>query len=453
MLITSEKRSEKIIKTAKLLEDNEIEQALKVANGLSNYRLAKILREQKRDIILTVLEVMDSYQAAKVVSWLPEEILADLILELEENKVKEILVKLSSDKIVDLLAELEKDWHDKVLTFLSEETRELVQSLASYPEETVGSAMKTSFLAVNESTKVSEATELLTELEDEIEHSDYIYVVDEAEKLLGVISIKELISANKEKRVDEIMKKNAIAVSDLDDVEDAATSLKARHLKMLPVINQGGKLVGVLTMNIALNILSSELTEDLVTISGASAEESFFTPAMSAVKMRLPWMASNIFLNLIAVTIISSFEETIAQVAILAAFLPMITDMGGNVGIQALSVSIRSIALGEVQLRDFWRAIRKELAVGLFNGAALGLIFSLIAFALEGNPILGIIAGTALGINVLLAGMVGGTLPFIIKHFGKDPALMTGPLLTTITDVTGVSVYLGLSTLFLTALL
>lgn len=164
-------------------------------------------------------------------------------------------------------------------------------------------------------------------------------------------------------------------------------------------------------------------------------------------------MAVNIFLNLGAVWVISSFEDTLIQVAILAAFLPMITDMGGNVGIQALSVSIRSMALGESRLGDVWKAVRKETIIGLCNGLALGVLFSVVAFALQGNAVLGLVAGLALGINVLVAGVVGGSMPFLIKRLGKDPAMMTGPVLTTVTDITGVTIFLGLSTVFLTSLM
>ena len=164
-------------------------------------------------------------------------------------------------------------------------------------------------------------------------------------------------------------------------------------------------------------------------------------------------MALNIFLNLGAVWIIAGFEATIAQVAILAAFLPMITDMGGNVGIQSLSVAIRNIALDDARLRDLRRAVCKEVVIGMINGLALGALFAVIAWMLEGNPWIGALAGVALGINVLLAGVVGGCLPFILKRMGRNPAMMTGPILTTITDITGVTIFLGLSTVFLTQML
>ncbi len=229
--------------------------------------------------------------------------------------------------------------------------------------------------------------------------------------------------------------------------------MKYRKFKLLPVLDLQDRLVGVMALHEAIDLLSEELAEDFVSISGASAEESYFTPPKDAIKMRLPWMAANVFLNLGAVAVISTFEDTIAQVAILAAFIPMITDMGGNVGIQALSVSIRSIALGEVQIDDVKRVLRKELSIGLINGLALGSLFAIIAYILQREPMIGLIAGIALGFNVIVAGVVGGTIPFLIKKIGKDPAMMTGPVLTTITDITGVTIYLGLSTIFLWQLL
>jgi len=150
-----------------------------------------------------------------------------------------------------------------------------------------------------------------------------------------------------------------------------------------------------------------------------------------------------------AVAVITGFEETIATVAILAAFIPMITDMGGNVGIQALSVAIRSIALGEARLRDLRKVLRKEVLIGVVNGLSLGLIFAVIAYFMRGDALLALLAGVALGVNVLVAGIIGGALPFLIRAIGKDPAMMTGPILTTITDISGVSIYLGLSTVYI----
>lgn len=249
------------------------------------------------------------------------------------------------------------------------------------------------------------------------------------------------------------MTPNLVAVYTDDDAVMASQLLRNRRLQMLPVLNENDRIVGVVLLDDAIEVLSLNMADMFMHMGASSADETFYTPPLSSVKKRLPWMAGNVFLNFGAVAVIASFEATIEAIAALAIFLPMITDMGGNVGIQALSVSIRSIALGEVRLSEYWRAARKEIIVGLMNGLALGLLFAVIAYYVQSSMILGLVAGTALAINVLVAGIVGGTLPFLIKRWGGDPAMMTGPVLTTITDITGVSIYLGLSTYFLMNLL
>jgi len=333
------------------------------------------------------------------------------------------------------------------------EYKDDVEEIVTYEEESVGAYMEKDFLTGFKDDLVKDAIDMLSKARGEIDNTDYIYVINEDDKLLGVVSVQELAFAARNERLENIMtaKVHVARVNEL--AIEAARLMKYRKFKLLPVLDSKDRLVGVMALHEAIDLLSEELAEDFVSISGASAEESYFTPPKEAIKMRLPWMAANVFLNLGAVAVISTFEDTIAQVAILAAFIPMITDMGGNVGIQALSVSIRSIALGEVQVDDVKRVLRKELSIGLINGLALGLLFSIIAFVLQRDPLIGLIAGAALGFNVIVAGVVGGTIPFLIKKIGKDPAMMTGPVLTTITDITGVTIYLGLSTIFLWQLL
>lgn len=325
--------------------------------------------------------------------------------------------------------------------------------MLTFEEDHAGAFMSTRYLAVELGSTVGQIMEAIRSARAEISNTAYVYVIRSAGQLRGVISLRDLMMEKSKTLVDDVMVSDVFAVRTTDDASEAARRMRSRRLKMMPVVDDQDVLCGVITIDQAMDLLASEVADEFVSISAASPDESFFTPPRETVRRRLPWMASNIFLNLGAVWVISSFEDTLVQVAILAAFLPMITDMGGNVGIQALSVSIRSMALGEARLGDVWKAIHKETVVGLINGLALGLLFSIVAFAIQGNVILGIVAGVALGANVLVAGLVGGTLPFLIKRFGKDPAMMTGPVLTTITDITGVTIYLGLSTVFLASLM
>ncbi|SDM18383.1 magnesium transporter [Halarsenatibacter silvermanii] len=448
-LLDTESLKLQVEKLEALLESGNYEEAVEISQQLSNRRIRDIIIAIPRSNILPFLRGLGWDRAGEIAAWLPEELTIELLKEMEENEQKQLFAHLDSDEVTDLLDHLPYEEQEKLWKKLHPELEEDVKKLSSHGPETAGGHMETEYVAVHRDTTVPEALQKLRRARQRINNTAYVYVTDDREKLIGVISAQELSFADRSEKAEDLMDQD-IHVARVDEpVEEAAKTLQYRRLNLLPVIDEDDKLLGVLTLDTAIDQLSEKLADDFVSLTGASGEESFFTSPKEAIRMRLPWMAFNVFLNLGAVAVISSFEDTIAQIAILAAFLPMITDMGGNVGIQALSVSIRSIALGEVQLGDFVRVLRKEVAIGIFNGLALGLLFALLAYFLEGIPLLGIIAGTALAANVLVAGIVGGTFPFLIKKLGKDPAMMTGPFLTTITDITGVTIYLGLSTLFL----
>ncbi len=423
------------------------------ASHLSPGRVAQVLADSARGAAIPALRELREEMAGDVLAHMPTPLVADLLSSLEEEEARHFFRRIPPEYAADVYhAWMASDpaWAETVLAGVEDPARSVIRELGRYPPDTAGAAMVVRHLSIRSGSTVRDTVEAIRSAPVGMERSAYVYVVDEHGRPLGVLSIRQLLTADADEVVDRIMASDLVVVEADDDAVAAARLLRNRGLELLPVVSAESRLLGVITQDDAFELLREELAQDFVEIAQGSPDESFFTPPIGAVRRRLPWMGANVFLNLGAVFVISSFESTIAQVAILAAFLPMITDMGGNVGIQALSVAIRSIALGEVRIRDFWRAVRKEVAVGLINGAVLGALFGGVALLLEGNPWLGLVAGTALGVNVFVAGVVGGSLPFIIKRFGRDPAMMTGPFLTTVTDITGVTIYLGLSTYFLT---
>ncbi|SIQ83197.1 magnesium transporter [Alkalispirochaeta americana] len=422
------------------------------AGKLSSRRTARELAQAPPGLVITVLTSMDAVKAGRVAGYLPPPGGADLLAAMAPTEAASLLTTVPSDHASNLLQLMPPLAREALVAHLDPAMREELDTISRYAPETAGAAMTTSFLVVPPEASVAQALEAIASAPPEIEKSTYVYVVSEKGALLGVASVRDLVRASRSETVKNVMTRNMIAVRINDSAVDAAKVLRNRRYAMLPVLDEQEKLAGVITLDDAADILAREIADQFSSIGGDRGDESFFTRPLGAVRRRLPWMASNVLLNLIAVAVITGFEDTIAQVAILAAFLPMITDMGGNVGIQSLSVAIRSIALGEAQIRDVSRAVKKELVVGICNGIVLGALFGAIALIMRGQWLLGLVAGTALGINVVVAGIVGGSLPFLIKRLGKDPAMMTGPLLTTITDVTGVTIYLGLSTLFLAQL-
>lgn len=435
------------------LKLHEIPRALNIIDRVSPLRTARLLAEAPKDTLVPFLSGLEHERAALIVEHCAPSLAAQFLSEVEVDRAGSILAEMQIERVVDLLRHLNVDLREALLGQLEAGYRQQVETLAAFPKGSCGAAMSPYFLAVEETARVEEVMEAVRGATHTAERVPYVYVVKENGKLAGVISLRDLIIANPTRPVSSVMATDVVAVRTRDDADEAARRIRSRHLKMMPVVDDSDILRGVLTIDRAMEILAAELSDDFVSLNAASPDESFFTPPRDAVKKRLPWMAGNVFLNLGAVMVIASFEETLVAVAILAAFLPMITDMGGNVGIQALSVAIRSMALGEARIGDIWKAVNKEVMIGLMNGAALGVLFCVVAYLFEANLVLALVAGFALGCNVLLAGVVGGTMPFLIRRLGGDPAMMTGPVLTTITDITGVTIYLGLATLFLSGLM
>lgn len=454
MLILPARLKDHADRLAACLQEADFEGAKQILPHLSHMRIAAVLNDAPKITVLPFLEFIGKNQAAHILSELPTEFAAYLLAEEAKGENAALWLGLIPPHIaVDILAHLREETRDDLIAALPKEAAENVLSLSIYGAGMVGAEMSLDYLAIPAGKTVAEVLEAVRGVPSSMTHTDYLFIVDDKKRLQGVLSLRELLMAEQKKKIEAIMKTDVFAARVNDDPVDIATRIRSRHLKMIPVVTHSDVLVGVITAETAMELLSRELAEDLAGIGGTGGmEESFFTPPRMAVGLRLPWLVINVFLNLAAVSIIAWFESTIARAAILAAFIPMITGMGGNVGIQALSVSIRSIALGEARLGDYWRALRKELGVGIMNGVALGYLFGIIAYVMEQNIILGIITGTALAVNVLVAGILGGVLPFIIKRLGKDPAMITGPVLTTVSDITGVTIYLGLCTVFLFAI-
>ncbi len=454
MLLDNTKLQKDIVELKEKLEKSQIDQAVKLAEKLSNRRLVDIIVSAPEEAVVPFLKGLSWQRAARIAAWLPEELTLDLMENLTPAEQQEFINRLDSDELTDLLDHLPEEERQKYIDLFLPDQQKEVEQLAEYDPDSVGGHMEKEYLTIHQEQTAREALEKMRlARQQQVDNIGYIYAIDESGRLKGVTSSQMLAFAGKDTVIKDFMITH-LQVARVDEAAvEAARMLRYRRYKMLPVLDEEDRLVGVLTLDTAIDLLAEEMTGDFVSFAGTSEEESFFTSPRKAIKMRLPWMVGNVFLNLGAVAVISSFENTIAQIAILAAFLPMITDMGGNVGIQALSVSIRSMALGEVQPGEVAKELKKEVLIGLFNGVVLGGLFALLAFLLERNPLIGLVAGMALGINVLVAGIVGGTLPFIIKKLGRDPAMMTGPFLTTITDITGVSIYLGLSSLLLLQIL
>lgn len=391
--------------------------------------------------------------AAEPLGEMEPEDSAELFSELDPQEAIKILSRMDPDDAVDLLEELPAAEQQKILSQLGREDATILTDLLAYPSDTAGGLMSPEFVALSLNMSAQEAIGLLRQRVEEAETVYYAYAVDDEGYLQGVLSLRDMALAQPATRLASLLQRDAISVPVDTDAEEVARLFDKYNYYALPVVDQQQKLIGIITIDDVLDVIREEATEDFLKFGGISGGEEYpHTPPRASIRRRLPWMAGNIILNIFAVSAIAIFEGTISRVVALAVIMPIISDMGGNIGLQALSVSIRGLAVGKVTIHELWQVARKELTVGIVNGLILGLQIGVIAYIWRGSFFLGAIAAVAMSLNTIAAGVLGATLPILLKWLRLDPAMMTGAILTTITDFAGFFIFLGLGTIFVALL-
>jgi magnesium transporter len=364
----------------------------------------------------------------------------------EEGRARLASLLGRPDEAANILGDLKPEQARDVLAQMDE--ADDVRPLLAHPDETAGGQMTTSFIALRRHTSAQQAIDFLRQVEPDEETPYYLYVLDRNQKLLGVVGMRELVIARPDSLIGDIMNQEVISVPAGTDQEEAARVMARYNLASMPVVDGDGRLIGVITYDDLVDVIEEEATEDIYRLSGTSTGSDLGTwsPVSLNVRRRLPWLVINLFTAFLAASVISVFENTIAQLATLAVFQSIVAGEGGNAGTQALALMVRGIALGEVELRDVWRAIRRELAVGLLNGLVIGILVALGAWAWRGIPVLGLVLGLAMVGNLLAAGIAGTLVPLTLKALKLDPALASAVIVTTVTDVIGFGLFLGLAT-------
>lgn len=409
------------------------------------------------------LQRLEVEEAATLVRKLPPAKASATLAEFEDERVTELLAHFSPaqlaeflphvppDDAADLLQHIAPLARRDALNALPPEIATGIRTLLRYPEDTAGGIMSNRFIFLREEMTVEEARELLR-TRAQAERTDdiaYLYVTDAEQRLTGIVSLRDLVFRRAERRMGEILSRDVKFVRTMDDQEELARQFEHYHYLGLPVVDESNRLVGVVKASDALEVARKEATEDMQLMVGLSGDESTLTPWRVSVRHRLPWLYINLATAFLAALVVGYYEETIAKWTALAIFLPIIAGQGGNAGMQTLTVIIRDMALGELAAGDGRKAILKEIVLGLINGIAVGVVVGLIAWIWQSSPVLGVVAGIAMFLNQLLAGLSGVLIPFTLKRFGVDPALASSIFLTTVTDVAGFFIFLGLAALVL----
>jgi magnesium transporter len=406
----------------------------------------RVLSPAERKAFLDVL--LSHERAGAVLADLPDSVLAEILGQVGDDRLALLVSRQAPDEAADLLGLLPEDRADAILKRLDEKTAANLDRLMTYGRETAGGMMTTRCVALERHTRVSEAIARIRG-EPEAEMVFYLYVVDGYGRLEGVVSLRQLVLARAEQELHAIMNPRVIRVRADQTRAEVADVISRYNLLAVPVVDPANVLLGIVTVDDVIDALSDETTREMYRMAGLNTEDRITSPPIASVRRRLPWMILNLGTALLASSVVWLFEGSIAQVVALATFMPIVAGMGGNGGTQTLTVVTRGIALGELDFSSARRAILKEVTVGLSIGVAAGLLMAAIAVLWKGNPMLGLVIGLAMVINLFVAGLAGATIPVAFKWVGLDPAVGSSVIVTTFTDCCGFLAFLGLATVLL----
>jgi magnesium transporter len=407
-----------------------------------------------------LLRDLEPTEAADVLDEMRPEAAADVLQELDPARAAEFVTEMETDQAVDVIGALDASDRTALLAALDPVTAGEVERLLAYAADTAGGMMTTDIAALPVGLTSGEAIESLRRLHEELgSNLLYVYVVDEDQRLLGVVSFRDLVFARPGSGLDEVMEPHVVRVRVDTDREQVAELVQRYRLIAIPVVDEEQRLVGMVKVGEAMDAIQAEASEDLAVMFGAGEQESVFTPVAESVRRRLPWNIFNLVAGFVTVFVVAQFQDTLATYALLAAFMPLVAGLSGNSGAQAIAVTIRSLAVGELPPGREFRAIRRELAIGLIRGvvlASIGAVLAAVAVGLLGGSTDGLTAGDLAAVvwistivGLMTAALAGASIPLLLRRLGQDPALASNIFLTMITDAVGFGIFLATATLLL----
>ena len=425
---------DQLVELMEPLHAADIADLLEQINAFDRMRLIKLYGQELDGEILTEL---DESIREEVINLLNPEVLADAVRELD------------SDDVVDLLEDLEEDRQTAILEVLEDSDRVAVQQSLTYPEYSAGRLMQREVVMAPEHWNVGEAIDYLRNTEDLPEQFYHIVLVDPRLRPVGNVPLGTLMSSRREVMLKSIVSDTFHVIPVTRYEGEVAYAFNQYHLISAPVVDENERLVGVITIDDAMAVLDEEHEEDILRLAGVGEESSLSDSVLETTKQRFPWLAVNLVTAVLASLVIAQFEEAIATVVALAVLMPIVASMGGNAGTQSLTVAVRALATKDLTGSNVWRVIRREVMVGLINGLAFAVVMGLVGLVWFGSPALGYVIAAAMVINLVIAGLAGTVIPVLLEKVGVDPALASGAFVTTVTDVVGFFAFLGLAVLVL----
>ncbi|MFC4354825.1 magnesium transporter [Chryseomicrobium palamuruense] len=439
--------------------------------------IIQALKEGKKNSLQDIIEELQPYDMAQQYHQLPKkhrnkfilylsiEQLTSFIQELDKEEQLDILYKLGiekstkvldlmeNDDLASLLTDLDQDKIEELLSEMKQEESQIVQNLMNYPPETAGRIMNNRFVWISKHYTIREAVDKLKHFAELAEYLNYLYVIDDEKSLVGVVSYKDLLLGDLHDKIEEIMYSRVVKVDVLTDQEEVAKLISRYDFVSIPVIEDEDKLVGVITVDDIIDVVIQEANEDIEKLSASGKAIDFNTKPLVAAYRRLPWLILLLFIGLVSGSIIDGFSATLEEAVALAFFMPMIAGMTGNTGTQSLAVVVRGLVSSDLTFKEVIKLILRELWVGIIIGITCAIMIAIIAFIWQGNLTLGLVVGASLLITLIIGTLAGTVIPLILYKFKVDPAVASGPLITTINDILSLLIYFGIATIFISKLM
>ncbi|MDQ8201679.1 magnesium transporter [Pelagicoccus sp. SDUM812003] len=412
--------------------------------------IAEEIEDLELGDIRKVLRELPDDRVAEILTELPQEVQTNLLENMRLERVSEIIPEMFSDDAADALGNVSPERLQDIMDQLPAEDVSEITDLLDYPEDTAGGIMRKEVNAVLTSMTLAAAREAVRKDEDhDQDNAIYVYAVDENQRLQGVLRLRDLLFRDLRLSVSDVMIQEVRSVSVHADQEEIANIFQKYNYLALPVVDDFGKLVGLVTSDDVIDVIQEEATEDMQRMVGLSGEEMVTTPWTRSAKNRVPWLLVNLGTAFLAAWVVSMFEDTLVKYAMLAAFLPIIGGMGGNAGSQTLTIVVRSLALGEIEDNEWRRVLGKEIIVGLVAGIVVGASVGLVSWLWRGDLIIGAVVALAMMLNMIAAAMAGVLVPIGLRSVKVDPALASSIMVTTVTDVVGFFIFLSLASVAL----
>ncbi len=440
---------ERISDIKNALYEDDIETLKALTSDLTEADMAdlfhKIDREDRNDFFSKYSDIV----APEVYSYIDSDLRSDILSDMPAAKVAQIVSELDSDDALDLIEDLDPIQQKEILKKLSAKDRIAIEEGLNYPEESAGRLMQREYVAIPQFWTVGKTIDYLRAATDELPEDFYdLIVIDPYYHVVGSIPLNKLVRAKRSEKINTLMLEDIHIIPATMDQEDVAHLFRREDLGSAPVVDEDGRLIGVITHDDIIDVIVEEAEEDILKLAGVD-ESDLYQAALSTSLSRSRWLAVNLVTAFVAAGVVSLFGATIEKVVALAVLMPIVAGMGGNAGTQALTVAVRAIAMRELSGTNAGRAILKEGIVGFINGCIFAILVGLIAAFWFSNQTLGLVIASAMVINLITAGVFGASVPILLNKLGQDPAISSSVFLTTITDVVGFFAFLGLATLFL----